>query len=232
MDAATVDAALEARLHALKTRSVGATSARHARPPARKRRHAAKKSRIAALAMSLASTGGLTAAFATSSRDLVIPTAAPSSLVVNLPEVETPEVPAAASGTGDIAVTSPPTSGDVAATAPPTVVDSVPSAPVAEVPTVVDGEAFTNKWGTVQVQATFAPDGSLIDVVALRVPDGDRTSIRISDQAIPWLNEEALTAQSAHIDTLSGATYTSNDYRQSLQSAIDAARAEEITQIS
>ena len=46
------------------------------------------------------------------------------------------------------------------------------------------------------------------------------------------LNSEALTAQSANVDTISGATYTSRSYEQSLQSAIDIARANSITTIS
>jgi len=45
------------------------------------------------------------------------------------------------------------------------------------------------------------------------------------------LNSEALTVQNADVDTVSGATYTSNDYRRSLQSAIDAANAAGITTI-
>lgn len=92
-------------------------------------------------------------------------------------------------------------------------------------PTVVDGAVFHNKWGPVQVEATFAPDGSLTEVVALRTPDDRSTSRRINDDAVPRLTSEALTAQTASVDTVSGATYTSDGYRKSLQSAIDAARA-------
>ena len=57
------------------------------------------------------------------------------------------------------------------------------------------------------------------------------SSVRINDRAVPQLNSEALTAQSADVDTVSGATYTSNDYRRSLQSAIDAAKAAGLTAI-
>jgi uncharacterized protein with FMN-binding domain len=96
---------------------------------------------------------------------------------------------------------------------------------------VVDGGVFHNKWGDVQVEATFAPDGTLIDLTTLQTPNRDRNSIRINDRAVPQLNSEALTAQSATVDTVSGATYTSNDYRRSLQSAIDAAKAAGLTAI-
>ena len=51
------------------------------------------------------------------------------------------------------------------------------------------------------------------------------------NEPYPQFNSEALTAQSADVDTVSGATYTSNDYRRSLQSAIDAANAAGITTI-
>ena len=53
----------------------------------------------------------------------------------------------------------------------------------------------------------------------------DRKSVSINERALPTLIQEALTAQSADVDTVSGATYTSNSYRDSLQSAIDAAKA-------
>jgi uncharacterized protein with FMN-binding domain len=62
-------------------------------------------------------------------------------------------------------------------------------------------------------------------------PDGDGKSVGINDRAVPVLDSEALTAQSARVDTVSGATYTSRGYEQSLQSAIDAARAAGITQL-
>lgn len=95
----------------------------------------------------------------------------------------------------------------------------------ASTPIVVDGAVFRNKWGPVQVEATFAPDGTLAEVVALQTPNDRRQSVSINDHAVPRLTTEALTAQTAEVHTVSGATYTSEGYRQSLQSAIDAARA-------
>jgi uncharacterized protein with FMN-binding domain len=100
---------------------------------------------------------------------------------------------------------------------------------VAATNTVVNGDTFKNRFGPVQVQATFAPDGSLADVTVLQAPSGDRRSAQISNVAVPRLNSEALTAQTAHVDTISGATYTSRGYESSLQSAIDIARANAIT---
>ena len=97
--------------------------------------------------------------------------------------------------------------------------------------TAVDGAVFQNKWGNVQVEVTFATDGTIVDVTTLQTPYVDDKSVRINQRAVPQLNSEALTAQSADVDTVSGATYTSTDYRRSLQSAIDAANAAGITTI-
>ncbi len=113
----------------------------------------------------------------------------------------------------------------------PEVTPTAPTTTATATNTVVNGDAFRNRFGSVQVQATFSPDGSLADVTVLQAPSGDRRSAQISNVAIPRLNNEALTAQSAHVDTISGATYTSRGYESSLQSAIDIARANAITNI-
>ncbi|MCU1501693.1 MAG: FMN-binding protein [Ilumatobacteraceae bacterium] len=86
------------------------------------------------------------------------------------------------------------------------------------------GATATNKYGPVQVQITVA-GGKITDVVALQTPTGDRKSISINDRATPTLVSEALSAQSANVDTVSGATYTTDSYKISLQSAIDLAHA-------
>jgi uncharacterized protein with FMN-binding domain len=109
---------------------------------------------------------------------------------------------------------------EVSAAPVPAPATAVPADPV-----LVNGQSFRNKWGDVQVQATFAPDGTLTAVDAVQVPFRDSKSVRINDRAVPQLNTEALSAQSASIDTVSGATYTSVGYKQSLQSAIDIAVA-------
>jgi uncharacterized protein with FMN-binding domain len=80
------------------------------------------------------------------------------------------------------------------------------------------------RFGPVQVQVQISR-GAIVDVAVVEYPNGDNKSIRINSRALPTLRSEALSAQSADVDTVSGATYTSNGYRQSLQSAIDEARA-------
>lgn len=85
------------------------------------------------------------------------------------------------------------------------------------------GTAAVTRFGNVQVRVTIA-GGKITDVTALQLTDHDGRSVQISAEAAPILRQEALTAQSATIDTVSGATYTSEGYVQSLQSALDQAR--------
>jgi uncharacterized protein with FMN-binding domain len=72
----------------------------------------------------------------------------------------------------------------------------------------------------VQVKVTFS--GSTITAIdVLQSPDSNGRDMEINQRALPILEQEALASQSANIDTVSGATYTSEGYIQSLQSAID-----------
>ncbi|MGW3103593.1 FMN-binding protein [Streptomyces sp. NPDC001100] len=81
---------------------------------------------------------------------------------------------------------------------------------------VVQGTAINTSKGTVQVQVTF--EGDKISAVGmLQQPNHPQTTA-----AVPVLIEETLKAQSSKIDTVSGATITSDAYVQSLQAAIDA----------
>jgi uncharacterized protein with FMN-binding domain len=86
------------------------------------------------------------------------------------------------------------------------------------------GSVVSTRYGDVQVQVTLQ-GGKIVDVSALQLPNNDFRSFRISQAAAPLLKNEALQAQSANIDVLSGATYTSTGYAQSLQSALDQAGA-------
>jgi uncharacterized protein with FMN-binding domain len=86
------------------------------------------------------------------------------------------------------------------------------------------GDAVQTPFGTVQVQVTIQ-NGTITDVQALQLPSGGGHTGQVSSYAGPQLRSEALTAQSAQIDTISGATYTSEGYIQSLQSALDRAHA-------
>jgi uncharacterized protein with FMN-binding domain len=83
------------------------------------------------------------------------------------------------------------------------------------------GSVVPEPFGLVQVQITMT-SGKITDVTALQLPTHGRSGF-ISQDVAPILQGEALSAQSANIDTVSGATYTSDAYAQSLQSAIDQA---------
>jgi uncharacterized protein with FMN-binding domain len=84
----------------------------------------------------------------------------------------------------------------------------------------VDGDVIGTRFGDVQVRV-MESGGKIVDVKAIQLPFDRRRSLEISQFAEPILHSETLAAQSAQIDTVSGATYTSDAYRTSLQSALD-----------
>jgi uncharacterized protein with FMN-binding domain len=84
------------------------------------------------------------------------------------------------------------------------------------------GAVAQTRYGPVQVQVVVS-DGVITDVTAPQLTDADGRSVAISAQAAPVLRQEALQAQSADIQAVSGATFTSEGYTTSLQSAIDQA---------
>ncbi len=86
----------------------------------------------------------------------------------------------------------------------------------------VAGSSVSTRYGPVQVQISVA-SGKISAVSVLQVPNQNGRDQQINSRAVPILNREAVAAQSAKIDTVSGATYTSGGYIQSLQSAIDKA---------
>lgn len=88
--------------------------------------------------------------------------------------------------------------------------------------TLVNGTVAQTRWGPVQVQVKIS-GGKIVDVTALQVPHGNRQDQEINSYAVPALRSEVLAAQSAQINAISGATVTSDGYRESLQAALDAA---------
>ncbi|WP_460570069.1 FMN-binding protein [Humibacter soli] len=89
---------------------------------------------------------------------------------------------------------------------------------------IFTGQAVDTRYGPVQVQITVS-SGKITNVAVPEYPTESFRDQEINQQAIPQLVSESLNAQSAHIDMVSGATYTSDGYLQSLQSAIDEAHA-------
>ncbi|HEY2665939.1 MAG TPA: FMN-binding protein [Actinomycetota bacterium] len=139
------------------------------------------------------------------------PTAVPTASPATPPAASSP--PAAA----------PPTPGSApsAAAASPAAHPAPTAAPSPAAPQgrTVTGPVVSTRYGDVQVQTTVS-GGRLTDVQALQLPSDRARSAFISQTAAPMLRDEALQAQSGQIDTISGATYTSEAYAQSLQAAL------------
>ena len=217
--------AIAARLEALEHRRVGGPPPAAAAPAARRRsgRHPASTARAAAIVTSLASTAGLSAYFITSA------SAAPHQVgaaTIVAGQAATPTTGGAPTSSTSPATTAPATPSTGQAT------PSTTPSTTAAANSVVDGATFQNKWGPVQVKATFGADGRLVSVNTIQTPNDRGRSVEINNNAVPQLDAEAVTAQSAKVDTVSGATYTSTDYQRSLQSAIDAARAANLTNLA
>jgi uncharacterized protein with FMN-binding domain len=84
------------------------------------------------------------------------------------------------------------------------------------------GSVVQTRFGSVQVQITVQA-GKITDITALQLTDAERKSVQISNRAAPLLRAEVLQSQSADVQTISGATVTSDAYLNSLQAALDAA---------
>ena len=148
-------------------------------------------------------------------RRIVLAAAATVSVVVLLFSYRTSTGPAPVAtgrplgGTHPSHTTSPPTSG-------------APSGTPSEGDGTFTGAAADTPYGPVQVRITVA-GGRITDAQAVEYPQESGRDVRINSTAVPELNQETLQVQNAHIDAVSGATYTSEGYQQSLQSAIDQA---------
>ncbi|WP_374008849.1 FMN-binding protein [Leifsonia sp. LS-T14] len=124
------------------------------------------------------------------------------------------------SGTTDSAAGTGSSSAGSTTTATPTPSSSASAPAAAPATTTVTGSAIDTRYGAVQVKVTFS--GTTITAIdTVQYPNRSGRDVEINDQALPILQQEALASQSANIDTVSGATYTSEGYIQSLQSAID-----------
>jgi uncharacterized protein with FMN-binding domain len=82
------------------------------------------------------------------------------------------------------------------------------------------GDAIDTRYGAAQVRVTVS-NGKIVKLEALQLQANDPHSQQISSFAAPQLEQEVLAAQSASVDAVSGATFTSASYLQSVQSALD-----------
>lgn len=96
------------------------------------------------------------------------------------------------------------------------------ASPAASPTLVVNGSSVDTQFGPVQVQIKVKA-GKIVSATAINYPQGSGRDQEINSYAIPVLQQETVAAQSAQIDTVSGATYTSGGYVTSLQAALDAA---------
>jgi uncharacterized protein with FMN-binding domain len=141
-----------------------------------------------------------------------------ASVAATTPDATTPDATTTPDPTTPDPTTTPDTSPDASNSAPAT---TAPSTTTAQDGTFV-GSVESTRFGNMQVQVTIA-GGTITDVAALQVTDRERRSLEISNRAVPVLRSEVLAAQSAAVSTVGGATYTSDGYLSSLQSALDAA---------
>jgi uncharacterized protein with FMN-binding domain len=200
--------------------------------PARaKRNHAARGSRATALAVSLTATGALSALFALSDGSTSGKIATASPTVQTNPVATVAPITATTTPITTAKVAAPTTAAVAAAAAKTPVTSASTVAPATAAPKAAsglaagtfDGEVIDTRWGPVQVAVTIA-SGRITNVTTLTLPNDKQKSISINNRATPILRSEALSVQSANIDSVSGATYTSEGYAQSLQSALDQSR--------
>lgn len=149
----------------------------------------------------------------------------PSSGTTSTPTPSTsPSPPAGAGpGTGDDGVGDDGGSlGGAAATPAPSVTASPRATTPSSSAKTYTGAQVDTRWGPMQVQITVS-SGKITAAQAVQYPSGNGRDAEINSYALPVLNQEVVARQSARIDTVSGATVTSDGYLQSLQSALDQA---------
>jgi uncharacterized protein with FMN-binding domain len=131
--------------------------------------------------------------------------------------------------TGVVLLFSYPTSASSSAPAAATVVEAAGAGTATSGATTdasgavtVTGPAVDTRYGPVTVQVTVEA-GQITDVEVVEYPTGNGRDRQINARAVPTLVQETLDAQSADVDVVSGATYTSEGYAESLQAALDEA---------
>ena len=132
----------------------------------------------------------------------------------------TPAVPTATASTAAAASSAAQSSGNSSGTTGGTGTGTGAAGTGAGVSGTATGDSVATRYGNAQVRVTVK-DGKIVQIDALQLQANDPRSVQISSTAAPILQQEALAAQTAGVDAVSGATYTSASYTQSLQSALD-----------
>jgi uncharacterized protein with FMN-binding domain len=170
------------------------------------------------LLIGVGTLGGLGAVFAITPPQFG--TSEPSGLSALPGRATSSPAPVAEATKGSSAPTNGASKPTKSATAPKPA-QSVPAAS-AGITGTFDGNTSQTRWGPVQVRIVVK-DGKIVAASALQSPDGDSRSRSISQQAIPYLVQETLAAQSDQISGVGGASYTSTGWFTSLQSALKKA---------
>jgi uncharacterized protein with FMN-binding domain len=122
------------------------------------------------------------------------------------------------SGSGTVTTTTPSTTS----TTSPSTTSATPSSQYTDGKYV--GSVANAYYGNVQVSATIS-NGKITSIDLLQSPDENPNSIYINQTAIPYLKQEAIKAQSSKVSVISGATFTSQAFSQSLANALRQAQA-------
>ena len=113
--------------------------------------------------------------------------------------------------------------GNLSSTQAQTSIPAPASTPIAQSSGYKDGQYTGNSvnvfYGQVQVLAVIS-GGKITDIKFLNYPQDNRNSLSRSNYALPQLKTEAIQAQSANVNAISGATETSSGFIQSLSSAL------------
>ncbi len=133
----------------------------------------------------------------------------------------TVSTPQASGTTARTSTTTSAATSAAASSASPSVAPAAPVGPKAKDGTYA-GSSVNTQFGSVQVQVTIS-GGAITDVTPLHLTDQGGRSVQISNYAAPILHDEVLQAQSSRVSNVSGATYTTDAYLSSLQSALDKA---------
>ena len=118
-------------------------------------------------------------------------------------------------GTGSTPTTTPQSTGSTPESTSPST-----TAPASSASRNATGSDVQYRYGEIQIAVT-ASGSKITNVTILRDDATDGRSYQINSEAVPILQSETISAQSSQIDGVSGATYTSQAYEQSLQSALD-----------
>lgn len=148
---------------------------------------------------------------------LVVGWQAGAAVLASSPAISTPQ---ASGGSRTVPTTPAPTSTTPGAATTPT--PASPPVTAGATDGTFAGAVVRTRFGNVQVQVTIA-GGAITDVTPLQLTNDDSRSVQISNRAAPILHDEVLKSQSANVSNVSGATYTTQGYLSSLQSALDQA---------